>query len=1375
MNSVYITVGTTLILALVAALVGPMFVDWSAYRATFEQYGEEILGHEVAVLGSVDVQLLPSPSVSFSDVRVGDREAPVMVVARFESDIDLPSLLSGEVRVVTMKLLQPRLSLSLDEQGQLDLLRKTPRRSAIASLDPEQVKFDRIEVSEGSFVFADARNGTEYEGSNANLLLSARSLQGPFKASGSLDVEGSAFDVQLASGRVSGNGGLRLKAQIAPAGMAVKVSSDGILSRDGLRPVYDGKLTLEHHREGKDNTASQGGWSVAGDFLLDPSGIEISDAALQVGSAERPIKAEGRAALSFGAQSLFEIGAQFKQVDLDRILRGGPQEPVALRQAFMHGVAALHGLPTMRVPGYVRIGVPSLVVGGQVVSDFTLALGAQAGGWNVDEVSAVLPGRGTFSSSGFLELSPSLAYRGEYDLRSGDVRQLLRWLTNGEAQALQRLPRFAAKGRVDVGAERLALNDLRFDMDEGRSVGNLVYTFAPEGSRAKLRIDVDSDKLDVDQLLAFGKAMGMGKRAVLGHDLDLRYYADELNAGSVAAKSMVVQAQLQDDALDIKEFKLRDLAGAYVNVSGRVSHLGAAPYGEISGDLSATSLVGFAELLRRFQPDNAVLSQFEKAAPALAPATLRGKLSATADGDFTDLTLDLSGRLGVNSLDMSGSYAGKLDQFTSGKLLGEVSLGGADGVMLLRQLGLEVLPIDSAISGDVRLAVDGQLEQGLGYTLMGQLGSADLVMEGQTQLQSDGIWLWDSQVSVRADDLAPYGLLFGYTLPVLDGAFGVNLTADMRGTDTNYEISQVSGQLGDATVEGYLAGELGGIAMISGEGALKVDRADAGSIAALLLGPQALQVALDAPASRWPDGEMGRSLLGGIDLKFDFSSDVMQVTAEGEPLKQVAGDLTLREGEVLFEDASATLGDGQLEGRLDLRRAGGRLSLGGQLRAEKLNLADVWWRTADGPAASGLLEVTGEFEGMGTSIATLVEGLSGGGTFRASNGALQGMNPLAFARVISQVDEGMAVEQASVQAAFENSFAEDTLPFAQIEGTLALDGGLMRLRNVSVESPNATVFGGGQYNLLSGQFKGDLDIKVELGAQDVASADPQVKLLFAGGLDAPRQSLDVGPFLSYLNLRQIEQNMRRIDEEQARIAEQEKKIAELRRQQAVVEAKRKAEEEARLRAAAEAATKAAAEAEARRKAEEIALAKAAELAAREEAAALQAQQRATEPTAKVYSAPSEGKGVSKSFLDEVTSALKGAKAKQKPADASLPANSAADSEVTLPISKKGIEANALPALDELKTIDGFHERTVPAEAVRALPELQVSGEEKILVAPGDDVREAQRPILVPLPTQRAPRDHKAAPLPLPKAEIPTGSQGNTPRFREFPGRVLQID
>jgi len=60
-----------IILALVAALVGPYFVDWSDYRSVFETEVSRLAGLPVRVKGRIDARILPVPSVVLRDVEAG--------------------------------------------------------------------------------------------------------------------------------------------------------------------------------------------------------------------------------------------------------------------------------------------------------------------------------------------------------------------------------------------------------------------------------------------------------------------------------------------------------------------------------------------------------------------------------------------------------------------------------------------------------------------------------------------------------------------------------------------------------------------------------------------------------------------------------------------------------------------------------------------------------------------------------------------------------------------------------------------------------------------------------------------------------------------------------------------------------------------------------------------------------------------------------------------------------------------------------------------------------------------------------------------------------------------------------------------------------
>src|SRR5258705_12381504 len=59
------------IIALIAALIGPYFVDWNQFRPQFETEATRVVGAPVRVSGELDARLLPTPSLRLRSVVVG--------------------------------------------------------------------------------------------------------------------------------------------------------------------------------------------------------------------------------------------------------------------------------------------------------------------------------------------------------------------------------------------------------------------------------------------------------------------------------------------------------------------------------------------------------------------------------------------------------------------------------------------------------------------------------------------------------------------------------------------------------------------------------------------------------------------------------------------------------------------------------------------------------------------------------------------------------------------------------------------------------------------------------------------------------------------------------------------------------------------------------------------------------------------------------------------------------------------------------------------------------------------------------------------------------------------------------------------------------
>jgi len=88
-------VSIAIILALVAALVGPHFVDWTQYRATFEREGTRLAGQPVRIGGAIDVRLLPTPSVQLGRIEIGSAAQPQAKARELHAELALGSLMAS--------------------------------------------------------------------------------------------------------------------------------------------------------------------------------------------------------------------------------------------------------------------------------------------------------------------------------------------------------------------------------------------------------------------------------------------------------------------------------------------------------------------------------------------------------------------------------------------------------------------------------------------------------------------------------------------------------------------------------------------------------------------------------------------------------------------------------------------------------------------------------------------------------------------------------------------------------------------------------------------------------------------------------------------------------------------------------------------------------------------------------------------------------------------------------------------------------------------------------------------------------------------------------------------------------------------------------
>jgi len=1138
------------ILVLVAALVGPFFIDWTNYRSTFEVYAERALGHRVTVLGEADLRLLPAPSISFSDVRVGEAEDPLLVVSKFDMRVELPPLLKGEIRVIEMELDRPHLALALDEDGRLDWLTAMTSDGALAKLAPQDLAFEKVSIRDGALSIVDARSGETHRIDNGNLSVSARTLAGPFKASGSLTLNGAPYTVSLATGQARDDSGIRIKGEVTPTDRPVNFSFDGMLQEADAAPAFDGRFTIASVLL---DEADPNIWQAEGAFSATISEVSVPEFEFRYGPEDRRLSMTGNADLVYAGDKRFEVRANSKQVDLDRLLGGGPQAPVEIEAAGKQLIEALRAVPLPSIDGAISMDVPALVAGGGIIQNVRLDLETMLGGWRIARLAGRLPGRTTVATQGDLGLEPAMSYRGAVSISSDQPGSLLGWWRQRDFGVSTMEP-VSLEGRLNLVPEGAALDNLRLTLAGAEARGGLAYR-KPRSGNSVFSLSLDADRLDLDQVEGLSALIRPERGAAgatedpKGLDVSVRLRAKEVVARGVEGEGLTLEAEYSDGGVRIDRLFADDLAGARLDVDGEIRNLFSAPEGSVSGTLDARDLSGLVALTGSLFPGTVFVERLEKAAASLVPARFDAQLQAAATDGGTDMALQLDGTAGGAETTLKAALKGRVDDWHAADLDLAMSLDGPDGGKMLQQLGLDVIPVDAAGAGRLSLTAGGKPRDGLEIAVSATVGPSRLEGSGSLTLEKDAEPAYRMSLTAETGDLAPLALMAGRVLPVMTGTIPADFAVDLEGVGSAVAISRAEGSLGDTRFEARLEGDL---EPAPGErnrrfnGELTLNRADLRSLSELVLGPDQWFAAGDG-SSMWPVAPFGAPLLDGFDVTLAFRADRLRLDEDSE-ITGPRAELRLSPTLLRLDGLSGAFAGGELQGSLSIRRSDAEAAASGRVKLDGADLRQVSWRPDGRAVASGTLDLFLEFEGAGRSISAIVTGLTGGGTFSMENGTFRGLNPQAFPLVTRAVDAGLELEGDRIREVFVSHMAAGSLPFERVDGTLTLVGGRLSARNVVVDSEKAEIFGSAEVNLATYDLDADFSLQVDPGEDAVTGAEPQVGLLFEGPADAPGRRIDIAPFTAYLTLRAFEQEVERVEKLQAEILERDRLVRELKRQ-----------------------------------------------------------------------------------------------------------------------------------------------------------------------------------------------------------------------------------
>jgi hypothetical protein len=599
-----------LVATLLAALLGPGFVDWREYRGQFEQRIGAALGLETRIAGDIGLRLLPSPRLTLRGIKLGaaDGASSAADIETLTVDLALSALARGDFRLTEAEVDGMAVTLVADAAGAVLM---PPRHGAGM---PAATAIDRFAIRRSAIVWREGDKPAQVL-APISVDLAAAGLGGPWRIEG--EVAGAS--VRLATGEAEADG--RLRTKIFVTGEQNQVSFDGALALPlaggQLQPSLQGAFTL----------TPGGALSLAGTVSGGHRQLDFSGLAVDIAGGAARLEGEGRLLPATGSGG-FQLRA--RRVDADALI-----EALAQRAGFERALQALPGALD------ISLDLDQVAWRGEDLSGFSLRgrlseAGISGASASVRIANATLEATGDLTESGF---------RGALSVKAPDARRAALALSRlgvepALADSFAAFREFEGAATLDWSDERLGIERLTAKTASGQHLeGSAAVTSGR--LEAKLRLD----GLDLNNLPPGESLTGLAGRRDLALDLTLggvRYRATAPGSARLA---------LTREGRDWRLSRLSVEGFGGVRVEGQGALLPGG--GEISGRVRAPRFAALAALAGPLLPEQArrILPRIEDGLAGL-DASFRlarapsGETNLVAEGAAQAGRLGLNGRLG---------------------------------------------------------------------------------------------------------------------------------------------------------------------------------------------------------------------------------------------------------------------------------------------------------------------------------------------------------------------------------------------------------------------------------------------------------------------------------------------------------------------------------------------------------------------------------------------------------------------------------------------------------------------------------------------------------------------------------------------------------
>ncbi|MEA2878978.1 MAG: hypothetical protein QOF14_4174, partial [Hyphomicrobiales bacterium] len=661
MQATLLGLSVAIILALVAALVGPHFVDWTQYRARFEGEATRLAGMPVRIGGPIDVRLLPTPTLTLGRVEIGSATQPQAKAREVYAELALGSLMRGAFQASELRVVGPDVSLGVTANGRVEW------PAVRVGFDPDQFLIDKIAIEDGRIALRDGASGLDTALEGFWFKGDLRSLLGPAKGEGGFIAANERYGYRLAASRVGEDGSVKLRIGLDPADRPVSIEADGALRLEESSPRFDGTLTLARPvavagADGRGTVAVP--WRATAKVKAAPTHTLFEQLEYSYGPEARAIKLTGTAEFRFGKTPRFESVLSARQADLDRAL--APPDapgrlPLAALKAFIEPFASSY---RPAFPVRLGIGVDAVTLAAGTLQNVRGDIKLDADGWDIETLEFRAPGFAQVRLSGKVAQAPQgVTFKGPAQIEASDPRLFLAWLEGRADTAQRQAGLLRAGGDLTIGAQAFAVDRLKFEFDRKTIEGRIAYAGADGPKPPRLEAELKAAELDVDGVIAFARAALDGSAIERPREIALTVDIGRANMAGIAVKGVSGTFKLDPAGVTFDKVRIADLADAAFNLNGRMEGALDAPRGTVTFDVDARGLDGTVAVLAKYLPEAA--EPLRHAAARIVPLKARATLgiepvSSTDPRSNSKVKLDLEGTAGALRTKIGAEAAGDL-------------------------------------------------------------------------------------------------------------------------------------------------------------------------------------------------------------------------------------------------------------------------------------------------------------------------------------------------------------------------------------------------------------------------------------------------------------------------------------------------------------------------------------------------------------------------------------------------------------------------------------------------------------------------------------------------------------------------------------------